>query len=201
MKFCVTPRAGDIAGIMQNGGIFEILIGHDAHPDHLIRLQAIEATLGDAADAITRLAALVAGTSNAARAVARRLRLSNAETDALAAAADVNLAGDAADCEDRSKAQLYRAGPVAFNRALRVAWARSGAPATDPAWTHKSLLVRRWSPPAMPFSGADILALGIPAGPRVGRTLKAFEAWWIEAGFPDDHAAQSDRLAALAKQS
>ncbi len=35
----------------------------------------------------------------------------------------------------------------------------------------------------MPFSGSDVLALGIAPGPAVGNVLQAFERWWIEAIF------------------
>ena len=49
----------------------------------------------------------------------------------------------------------------------------------------------------MPVSGTDVLALGVPAGPRVGVILKAFEAWWIGQDFPGDQTVNKDRLAAL----
>jgi poly(A) polymerase len=200
-KFVVTPRAGEIAGIMNSGGLFEIITGQAAHPDHLHNLQAIERELGEPPDMASRLAALCAETPAQARAVALRLRLSNSETNDLAAAADVNINALNGASEEQLKAELYTRGEAAFNRVLRVAWARSGALPSDPAWKEKSLLAARWSPPRMPFSGADVLALGIPAGPRIGRTLRAFEAWWIEAGFPVDASAQKNRLAALAAQS
>lgn len=53
----------------------------------------------------------------------------------------------------------------------------------------------------MPFSGADVMALGLPSGPQIGRTLRAFEDWWIDAGFPADPAAQNAKLADLANES
>jgi poly(A) polymerase len=204
MKFIVTPRASEISDLMQSGGIFEIIAGYAAKPEQLAQLTAIERSLGEAPDAIARLAVLLANTTEEARQLAGRLRLSNADSSALAAAADSNLtrtpaqSGDLASAE---KAELYRLGTDAFCRQARVAWARSGTPATDPAWRLKSLLATRWSPPIMPFSGTDVLTLGVPAGPRIGRTLRAFEAWWIEAGFPSDRAAQCARLAGLAEQS
>jgi poly(A) polymerase len=41
-----------------------------------------------------------------------------------------------------------------------------------------------------PITGTDVLALGVPAGPRVGEILGALEAWWIEGDF----AADADAL-------
>jgi poly(A) polymerase len=50
----------------------------------------------------------------------------------------------------------------------------------------------------MPFGGADLLALGMPAGPAVGAVLKAFEDWWIDSDFTSDTAAQRKKLKELA---
>jgi poly(A) polymerase len=47
--------------------------------------------------------------------------------------------------------------------------------------------------PALPFSGAEILARGVATGHQVGATLKALQALWIRAGFPQE----PEKLAAL----
>ena len=52
--------------------------------------------------------------------------------------------------------------------------------------------------PSLPVGGHDLAALGVEAGPRTGRLLKAFEDEWIAADFPaDGHPARLSRLAAL----
>jgi poly(A) polymerase len=201
MKLIVMPRAGAVAEIMTDGGIFDVLFGQTADPSALRKLQAIEQALGEKPDAVARLAALLVRSPDEARAIATKLRFSNSDSDALAAVAAVKVSDNSSVPEQLLKSDLYRHGEPAFSRAIRVAWARSAASATDTAWARKSQLGARWSPPVMPVSGADVLALGVPAGPRIGRALKAFEAWWIEAGFPDDHTAHIARLAALAEQS
>ena len=129
MKFIVTPRACEIADTMHSGGIFEIIAGHAAKPENLVHLQAIERALGEAPDAIARLTTLLVTTPDQARALAQRLRLSNADSVALAAAAGDNLNGAEGQSGDAEKAQMYRLGGDAFSRAARVAWARSGTPA------------------------------------------------------------------------
>ncbi len=201
MKFIMAPRAAEISALMQKGGILRIASGCEGHPDRLRRLQEIETALDEPADAITRLAALLADTPADAATIAQNFRLSGTQAEALVAASDINSAYQGGTTERLSRAQIYRVGVDAFNRALRVAWARSEVPATDPAWTDKSRLAGKWCAPIMPYSGGDLLALGIPPGPRVGRTLRAFEAWWIEADFPSDKAALDARLARLAEQS
>ncbi|MEQ1671272.1 MAG: CCA tRNA nucleotidyltransferase [Hyphomicrobium sp.] len=201
LKILVTPRAGDITAIMDDAGLLMALLPLPARAGHLLRLEDIERALEEPPDAISRRASLFLEDPGQASMLAQRLRLSSAGSAALRLAASVNPGCNPATPESAAKAQIYRSGGDAFSRAVRVAWARSGAPATDPAWTARARLAASWSPPAMPFSGADLLALGLPPGPRIGRTLKAFEAWWIEEEFPGDREAQRARLAALAEQS
>ena len=57
-----------------------------------------------------------------------------------------------------------------------------------------------WQPKRLPVGGDDILALGVPAGPRVGALLAALEAWWVAHDFAPDRAAclaEARRLLAL----
>ena len=60
-----------------------------------------------------------------------------------------------------------------------------------------------WQPKRLPVGGNDILALGVPAGPRVGALLAALEAWWVAHDFAPDRAAslaEARRLVALDAQ-
>jgi poly(A) polymerase len=116
----------------------------------------------------------------------------------MAAAIHRKLDPSRSDAEARTV--LYALGETAFRRAVRVAWARSEAPVSDAAWRRRALLADRWSPPRMPFGGSDVIALGIAAGPAVGKVLKAFEAWWIDNDFPRDRALQELELKALVRK-
>lgn len=42
------------------------------------------------------------------------------------------------------------------------------------------------------------MAVGVPAGPRVGELLRALEAWWIAGDFTADEATLRSKLDALA---
>ena len=42
------------------------------------------------------------------------------------------------------------------------------------------------------------MALGVPAGPRVGELLRALEAWWIAGDFAADEAALRAKLVEMA---
>jgi len=59
-------------------------------------------------------------------------------------------------------------------------------------------LARGWTPPAFPLAGRDVIALGIPAGERVGRLLSAVHDWWEEGDFTADRAHCLERLRDLA---
>jgi hypothetical protein len=45
--------------------------------------------------------------------------------------------------------------------------------------------------PSSPFRGADLLALGVPAGPAVGAALSDAIRRWADLGFPDDATTQA----------
>ena len=82
---------------------------------------------------------------------------------------------------------------------MLIAWARSGDAPDDPLWRDRFTLPERWQPPRFPLSGADVMALGVPAGPRIGELLRALEAWWIAGDFAGDEAALRVRLGELAR--
>ncbi len=43
-----------------------------------------------------------------------------------------------------------------------------------------------WTIPTFPLKGGEVVARGVKAGPEVARILRAVEACWIAAGFPDN---------------
>lgn len=198
LKLLAAPYAAEVVRAMHESGILALVLPGTLHPERLSRLQAIEAGLGQPPDVICGLAALAVARPGDVDGLARRLRLSNNEASALRSAASVDPGLNPAQPETAACAALYGLGSEAFRGAVVVAWARSDASATEAAWRKRALLVDRWSPPKMPFSGSDVLALGIPAGPAVGEILRAFEAWWIAAAFPADRALQLEKFEAFA---
>ena len=99
-----------------------------------------------------------------------RLRLSNDEHARLARLGVRRAGIGPDDPEHTARARLYEAGAPAFSDCVLTSWARSGAPPGDPGWLDLYRLPDRWQPPRFPLSGDDVMALGIPAGPRVGAT-------------------------------
>jgi poly(A) polymerase len=44
----------------------------------------------------------------------------------------------------------------------------------------------RWAAPKFPLKAADFIARGVPKGRQLGVALRAAEAAWIAASYPDD---------------
>jgi poly(A) polymerase len=100
-----------------------------------------------------------------------------------------------------AKAGLYALGESAYRNRILIAWIRSGATPADAAWCERVDLPKRWQPPRFPVGGADVLALGVPAGPRVGDLLSKLESWWIDGDFSADTPALQQKLRELAGAS
>jgi poly(A) polymerase/tRNA nucleotidyltransferase (CCA-adding enzyme) len=124
--------------------------------------------------------------------LASRLRMSGAEAATLA-----RLRGAAPSPSD-DDAALRRAlaedGHAALLGRLLLAEARGGT--GDLAGLRRRL--RAMPRPEFPLQGRDVLAVGVPPGPAVGRLLGAARAWWMERGCADGAAACLAKLRELA---
>jgi poly(A) polymerase len=189
MKLIMARRAGDVIQTMGESGFLEPILGGLAYPGRLSRLIAIEANCDRDPDAVLRLAALGVAIPEDAERLRDRLRLANAEYDRLksAATALIGLHGiSAPPSPDSLPALLFNAGREAARDALALAWAESGAPAADTTFAAADRFLAAAPEPKLPFSGADLIARGVAAGRPVGQTLRAFQALWVRAGFPEE---------------
>ncbi len=145
-----------------------------------------------APDPVLGLAALALYSRDDALRLQERLRLSNADTGRLEAAALVLAAlhnATASTGTDRLRALGYRHGVAAVRDGLRLSAARAGAWPL-PREAARAARVLDDPLPRCPWSGADLLARDIPAGPQIGRILARAEAAWVAADFPEDAARQ-----------
>jgi poly(A) polymerase len=153
------------------------------------------------ADAMQRLVAFLPEGDDPARAFSRRLKLANAERDRLTAALDPLPAGADEIVSYLSmralRRSLYRIGKQAFIDRARRAWAAQDHDRAAAQWRAVLALAQTWTPPRFPLSGADASAAGLAEGPLTGKALRAVEAWWIDADFPDDPLALAERLKAV----
>jgi poly(A) polymerase len=58
-------------------------------------------------------------------------------------------------------------------------------------------LADQWMIPEFPLRGEDVLALGVPPGPEVGRRLAVVRAGWEDDDFRADRTELLARLAAV----
>jgi poly(A) polymerase len=203
LRLLAAPRGPELTATMQDYGLLPAVLGAAPRPALLARLAAVEAALGLEPDALLRLAALAVEVPEDAERLGARWRLSNEETARL-----LSVTGRAPDVapavpEREARAHLYALGQAAYRNRLLIAWARSGDPPANAAWRGRLHLPERWQPPRFPIGGADVLARGLAAGPRVGEILRALEAWWIAGDFAADAPAlraKLDELAASAER-
>ncbi|MGE3142441.1 MAG: CCA tRNA nucleotidyltransferase [Hyphomonadaceae bacterium] len=184
------PRAALTA--MEESGVRAALWPECTRCDRLARLVEIEHALGSGADAMQRLAAMIAS-APAAQEFARRLKLSNEEKARLAAALTADVGVRPSMPAPVMRRAIYRLGLQAFRDRALCAWAEAGE-AQAPDWRALLEAAEAWPAPVFPLTGHDAIAAGAAPGPAMGQALRAVEAWWIDADFPDDRAALLVRL-------
>jgi len=192
LKILTAPYAERALAEADGAGLLGPLVAGIVQPRRLQRLSAIEAARGAAPDALLRLAALAVQTHEDAARLREKLRLSNQECDRLdgAARALEALHGlEAPPSLGDLRALLFERGRASARDAMSLAHAESRAAPDDGRWRSADRFLADTPEPRLPFSGADLLARGLPQGRRVGLALKTLQAKWIRAGFPREPEA------------
>jgi poly(A) polymerase len=91
---------------------------------------------------------------------------------------------------------LYRIGPARLRDRVLLKWATAPPGASAIQWRMLLAMAENWQQPRFPLSGRDVMAAGVPEGPRVGKLLAALEDWWVEKDFAPDEGALRGRMAA-----
>ncbi|CCG42935.1 CCA tRNA nucleotidyltransferase [Magnetospirillum molischianum] len=140
-------------------------------------------------DPLRRLAALLGSDPVAARSVTARLKLSGVARDRLVAmAAPDSEIAPGLDSAARRRI-LRRLGSDLVRDLVLLAWARHriGIVHADPVdtvgWIGLLDDAAAWVPVELPVKGRDLLALGAPAGPEIGRVLARLDGWWEERDY------------------
>jgi len=181
------PRPA-LAAMAQTGVLGVLLPG----AGDLARLNGLVEIDSVGPDPVLRLAALLPDDRQGVLAGVARLRLPNANRDRLLAACadETSIAPEMS--AQAARAAIYRLGRATFVDRLKLAWAKAPGEAPD-AWSALLALAQTWTPPPLPLTGADIKALGVVEGPKVGELRRALEAWWIAQDFgPDREAALAE---------
>jgi poly(A) polymerase len=178
LKLLVARRGIETWRAMLSEGIVSAFLPQATTIDRAAKVAALESRLKVPPDPVRRLAAL--GVTGSGTAVAETLRLSNAERDRVIA---VSAARPDFAVQDPTlvRRQIYDLGNALALDLLLVDW---GEPEID--WQRAYAIVRDWPRPDFPLRGRDVAARGVPAGPEIGRLLKALEDWWIAGDFAAD---------------
>lgn len=177
LKLLVAPDAVPVLRLMVARDILKPVVPEIAADgiDRLAALAGNEAAAEIAPDPVRRLAALLPPDPAANEAVGARLKLSNAERQALASAIR-------ADFAEGPQALAYRIG--SDRAADRLLLAGDAAGAGD---------VAGWTAPRLPLSGGALIGRGLSKGPEVAKALRRIEDIWIAEGFPG--AGRADQIA------
>jgi poly(A) polymerase len=199
IRLLKAPHALAAIEAMADHGLLTEVLPVAPRPALLRRLIEFERVLGLEPAPILRLGVLAIEVREDAERLRDRLKLSTAEFAALMRASVRSAALGPASAERDGKAYLYRHGADHYRERVLLDWTRSGHPPQDPLLRTLFSLPQRWTPPAFPLGGAEVVALGVPPGPRVGELLRHLENSWIDAGFPNDPQALRLQLARLAQ--
>jgi len=188
MKLLGAPGAVGVVEAMAGSGLLMPVIGG---VPHLSRFAAVaEGGDGGLVEPAFRLAALAVTVREDVLRLREALRLSNEEFDRIEriAGALEALSGWAKPMEIAFLRHLaHRLGNEAVAAGLVLLAARGDEAGQERVQDMIAALGR--TPRFLP-SGRDVIALGIPAGPQVGRVLAAARHNWIEADAPAGAAEQ-----------
>jgi len=196
LKLFIAARATPTLVVMVECGLLGMALGGVPYIASFENMVKVEAAASAHPDAVRRLGALNVQVTEDAERLAQRLRLSNAESERLAALDRWWRVSPAAG-EQAAHALLYHLGPQSFTDRVLLAWSRSAAGAANNAWRDLASLPRRWTAPVFPLKAADFTRRGVVVGPGLGAAMRAAKAAWIEADFPTDGAA----IDAIAEQA
>jgi poly(A) polymerase len=197
LRLLEAANPAPVLRVMAATGILSQVLPGALQLRRLERLTGIDAENRHARDAVLRLAALLPDDAAIAGRTADALRLSN-ETRARLVAV---LGGEPAMASRLSAQQarrlLYRMGAARFRDRVMLKWAAAPPGAGAIQWRMLLTMAENWHPPRFALSGRDVMAAGVPEGPKVGKVLAALEEWWVEMDFAPDSGALRDKMAAL----
>ena len=137
--------------------------------------------------ALVRLATLLSADRSQVKTVADRLRLSTVERHHLVSLLDPPIEMTSLAEERGRRYAFVTMHNVSLLCDLVLFAAATGV--SSQLMDHPESIVKltqRWQNVHFPLTGKDVLAAGIPSGPKVGALLKSVMYWWAEHDFQPD---------------
>jgi poly(A) polymerase len=195
MKILAAPDPANVLLWMQAERVLDEILP-EAQDFGRLRLLTFVETRGIlrpdvAPDMLRRFAALLPN-GEAAVNIAARLRLSNSDTARLVALSSVEPAPFVTMGLPSARRMIHGIGAEVFRDRVLLAWAgvlaKEGRHGAGPSEDWNALLdvAKDWRPMRLPISGDDVIAIGVPPGPKLGKLLARLEDWWVEGDFKAD---------------
>jgi len=178
LKLLVAPGVVGTLQAMAGAGLIMPVIGG---VPHLARFAAIAEGGGEGVYPVFRLAALAVSVEEDALRLREGLRLSNEEFDRIVriARALERLGGAETTSIAAARHVAAEAGVDSAAAALTLLHASAGEARLREV---QALIAEIGRTPPFVLKGTDVVALGVPPGPRVGTALALARALWIDAG-------------------
>ena len=180
LKLLDSNQCAEIWSLMLDLGIVAHILPEGTKVARLKNLLKAENLLHVPPLAILRLASLLDTTETGFKNIVNALRLSTRETDHLHDLLFTPLPASRNDSALHLRQKTYRLGHDIVIGQLLLDVAETNDQKNLVA-TYQ--IVTSFRPPQFPLNGKDVMELGIPAGPDVGRFLAAMETWWLEHDF------------------
>jgi poly(A) polymerase len=174
-RILAAPDPAGAVTLMAGLGVLAAVMPEAADPAHVVRLIAA----GGPPDPLLRAAALLTGD---AETFSERMKLSGDERERLTTLRADPVPQPADDDAELRRMLAETDAAVLIGRA----WLAGG---NEPGWDGLRARLAAMPRPVFPLEGRDVVALGIPPGPRVGALLREVRAWWASGGCTADAAA------------
>ncbi|HRJ65919.1 MAG TPA: CCA tRNA nucleotidyltransferase [Alphaproteobacteria bacterium] len=194
LKLMESPRAADVWQLMMEHRIVTRFLPEATNTQRLSRLIALEDKYQSHGFIMRRLAAVLDVTVQGIIDISDDLRLSREQTQQLLALFEPSFEVTLRMDEKATRHAVYKLGNDVVRSLLLLRAAESGA-------EENLREIYGWATafrvPRFPLVGNDVLAMGIPPGPEVGRVLADVEDWWAAQDFAPGRTKCLERLKAL----
>jgi poly(A) polymerase len=197
-KLCAAPDPAPALKAMEEAGILALAAPEATNVPRVLRVIAIDDEYLLPADTYTRVAALLEDEAGG-RSLAKSMKASNDERGRIVAALGRTPRIVSYMSMREVRRGLYLLGAQTFVDRARLAWAEDPGARTGPQWRALLALAGGWVRPHLDLTGDEVVAAGVPPGPKVGAVMREVEAWWIDADFPNDKLSIVERLKAVAQ--
>jgi len=197
----LAPDSRRALRLMSETGIFDSIfpdIGAIKLDEKVVFTMArLEDSLGQPPEPIRRLAALFYSACDQEQelsfTVSKRLAHSNKERDRLCnlLTLPIPVGGDFSIDQNRQNFYLLD-NSEAYSDILLLRQVLAGA--EGPEWHDAFRIPWEYPPPKFPIGGADVISMGMEAGPNVGQILKQLEDGWVKGNFVDSREILLEKL-------